>query len=102
MSLLITFIPITFFTAIKVVVGDCNNYNHLAGERVACYHRDYFSSLWLRLNQLASLLASLRHHSQLRFFNLYYKMHVKSVSGRGGQFATIFRFKLQVSLYVHP
>ena len=31
MSLLITFIPITFFTAIKVVVGDCNNYNHLAG-----------------------------------------------------------------------
>ena len=98
MSLLITFIPITFFTAIKVVVGDCNNYNHLAGRAGGVLPQRLLLASLAQTKPIGQLVIL----TELRFFNLFYKMHVKSVSGRGGQFATIFRFKLQVSLYVHP
>ena len=53
--LVLTFILITFFVAIQVVVVDCNNYNYLAEQRdpVRCCARpeitSHFSLLWLRL-----------------------------------------------------
>ena len=86
MSLLITFIPITFFMAIKVVVGDCNNYNHLAGRAGGVLPQRLLLASLAQTKPIGQLVILTETPQSAEV--LYYKMHVKSVSGRGRQFAT--------------